>query len=91
MRPQMLLPMQQMLFTGKTESGHKYKTPKLRMRVLRPIAPPGLDLKVPKDLTPEKFCRQIGGDCEEIADKFESINEIFTEKSEEMKKREIPV
>ena len=87
----MLLPMQSMLFTGKTESGHKFKTPKLRMRVVRPIAPPGLELKVPSDMTPEKFCRQIGGDCEEIADKFESINEIFTEKSEEMRKREIPI
>lgn len=71
MRPQMLTPVQSMFFTGKTESGFKFKTPKMRMRVVRPITPPGLDLKVPDGLTAEKFCLQIGGDCEDIADKFE--------------------
>jgi hypothetical protein len=80
-----------MYFTGKTESGFKFKTPKLRMRVVRPISPPGLDLKPPADLTPEKFCRQIGGDCEEIADKFENINEIFSENTLKMRVRGVPV
>ncbi len=70
-----------MLFTGKTESGFKFKTPKLRMRVVRPITPPGLDLRVPLDLTPEKFLMQIGGDCDEIADKFETIQQVFSENS----------
>ena len=62
-----------MLFTGKTESGFKYKTPQLRMRVVRPITPPGLDLRIPLELTTEKFLMQIGGDCDEISDKFETI------------------
>ena len=80
-----------MTFTGKTESGFKFMTPKLRMRTVRPIEPPGLNLKVPKDLDHETFLRQIGGDCEEIADKFESIDEVFTENSFQMKQRDIPV
>ena len=88
----LLLPMQTMNFTGKTESGHKFKTPKLRMRKVKPIPPPGEDLKIPVDLTPEKFCRMIGGDCEEIADKFEDdINAVFTENTMQMKARDIPV
>ena len=65
-------------FTGKTESGFKFKTPKLRMRVVRPIfPPPGLNLKIPEELTAENFCKQIGGDCAEYSDKFESISEVF--------------
>lgn len=48
------------------------------MRVVNPVfPPPGLDLQVPADLTPEKFCKQIGGDCHEYADKFETIDEVF--------------
>lgn len=78
-------------FTGKTESGFKYKTPKLRMRTVRPVPAPGLHLQIPADLTPERFCRMIGGDCEEIADKFEdNIHAVFTESCYEMKRREIP-
>ena len=66
-------------FTGKTESGYKFKTPQMKMRVIeRVFPPPGLDLKIPADLTAEKFCKQIGGDCHEYYDKFENINEIFT-------------
>ena len=65
-------------FTGKTESGFKFKTPKMRMRVVHPVfPPPGLDLRIPEGLTPEKFCKQIGGDCHEYADKFETIDEVF--------------
>ena len=63
---------------GKTESGYKYKTPKLRMRCIQPIyPPPGLNLQIPQTLTPEKYLKQIGGDCGEYADKFENINQIF--------------
>ena len=73
------------LFTGKTEDGHKWKTPKLTMRKVNRIEAPGLNLKIPKDLTPEKFCLSIGGDCDDIADKFETIDQIFTYNSEKMK------
>ena len=65
-------------FTGKTESGFKFRTPKMRMRVVNPVfPPPGLNLQVPADMTPEKFCKQIGGDCGEYSDKFETIDEVF--------------
>ena len=80
-----------MLFTGKTESGFKFKTPKLRLRVVRPITPPGLKLQVPSNLSPELFCKQIGGDCEEIADKFETIDQVFGDTSYQMKERGVPV
>ena len=72
-----LIPYQARFFTGKTESGHKYKTPKLRMRRVNRVPAPGLNLKLPQDLDPETFCKQIGGDCDEIGDKFESLEEIF--------------
>ena len=66
------------MFTGKTESGHKFKTPKLRMRHVNPIyPPPGLNLQIPPNLTVETFCKQIGGDCYDVADKFSSMEEIF--------------
>ena len=65
-------------FTGKTEDGFKYRTPKLRLRKVKRVPAPGLDLKIPADLDPETFCRQIGGDCDDIADKFETIDQVFT-------------
>ena len=46
-----------------------------------------MNLKIPADLDPETFLRQIGGDCDDVADKFETIDEIFTEGRELMKKR----
>jgi len=46
-----------MAFTGKTESGFKFKTPKLRMKVVRPIPPPGLNLSIPDGMTPDLFCK----------------------------------
>lgn len=99
LRPQqMLLPCQAMFFTGKTESGFKFKTPKLRMRVVRPVAAPGVNLKIPEGLTCEKFLAQIGGDCEEIADKFEEdeerpggIKAVFSEDTIGFKNRGIPI
>ena len=93
-------------FTGKTEDGYKYRTPKLRLRSVKRIPPPGNDLKIPADLDAETFCRQIGGDCDEISEKFESIDEVFTltrvsyfftiqiivvALQEEMKERGVPV
>ena len=78
-------------FTGKTESGFKFKTPKLRMRVVNPVyPPPGLNLQIPADMTPEKFCKQVGGDCAEYADKFETIDEIFNFTSREMREKGVP-
>lgn len=48
------------------------------MRVVNPVyPPPGLDLQIPEGLTHETFCKQIGGDCGEYADKFENIDEVF--------------
>ena len=76
-QPSLLLPVQAMAFTGKTESGFKYKTPKLRMRKVQRVEAPGLKLKIPADLDAETFCKQIGGDCDDIADKFETIDEVF--------------
>lgn len=74
----MLTSMPYRTFTGKTESGFKFKTPKMRMRVVKPIfPPPGLNLQIPENMTPELFCKQIGGDCSEYADKFENIQEVF--------------
>ena len=79
------------MFTGKTESGFKFRTARMRLKTVKPIfPPPGLALRPPAELSPVDFCRQIGGDCEEIADKFESIDEVFDLTSKEMKDRGIP-
>ena len=79
------------MFTGKTESGFKFKTPKMRMKSITPVfPPPGLSLRPPKDLDPVTFCRQIGGDCEEYADKFETTDEFFDLSSREMRERGVP-
>lgn len=72
------MPLQLRCFTGKTEDGHKWRTPTLRMRKVKRVPAPGNNLKIPDNLDPETFCRQIGGDCEDISDKFESIDEVFT-------------
>ena len=49
---------QQARYIGKTESRFKYKTPKMRMKCVRPIyPPPGLNLKIPEGLEPTTFCR----------------------------------
>ena len=76
---------------GKTESVHKYKTPKMRMLCTRPIYPaPGLNLIIPQDLDVQDFMRQIGADCHEYADKFEDINAVFKMTSMEMKAAGVP-
>ena len=78
-------------FTGKTESGFKFKTPKMRMRVVRPVyPPPGLNLQIPEGMTPEVFCKQIGGDCAEYADKFESMDEIFNFDGRQFREKGLP-
>ena len=83
--------MQVCSFTGKTESGFKFKTPKMRMRVVRPVyPPPGLSLRPPEGMTPEVFCKQIGGDCAEYADKFETIDEVFTFDGRQMREKGVP-
>ena len=61
------------MFKGKFEDGFKYRTPKMRLRAVKPIAPPGLNVKIPDGWTPEKFCKKIGGDCDEHHDKFENM------------------
>ena len=74
-----LVPYQTRLFTGKTESGFRYKTPTMRMRRVNRITPaPGMNLQLPTDLDAETFCRQIGGDCDDYSDKFESLEEVFS-------------
>ena len=47
------------MFIGKTEDGKKFRTPALKLRCVRPIPPPGLNLTnlIPEDLTPEKFMK----------------------------------
>lgn len=34
--------------------------------------------------------KQIGGDCDEYADKFESLEEVFNSTSREMKEKGVP-
>ena len=75
--PMMLVPFQRM-YKGKEEDGFKYRTPKMRLRCVKPIAPPGLGLKMPEGWTAEKFCKKIGGDCDEHFDKFEKDEEVIT-------------
>ena len=84
-----LLPMR---FIGKTENWYKFKTPKLRMRCVNHIyPPPGNNLTLPADLDVETYFRQIGGDCEEYADKFETLDQVFKLTGSEMKELGVPV
>ena len=80
-------------FTGPTETGHKFTTPYMKMRSVKPVyPPPGLDLKVPSDWTHEKFLEKIGGDCMNVSSNFESLNEIFNNSySEYYKEKGVPV
>ena len=61
------------------------------MKSVNPIPPPGLGLRAPVDLSAEEFCRQIGGECDEYADKFESLDELLLCDGIKMKNKEIPV
>ena len=61
------------------------------MKNVRRIYPaPGLDLKVPENLEPEGFLKSIGGDCDEFADKFESMKEVMEMDSLKMKHAGVP-
>ena len=78
-------------FTGKTESGHRFTTPKMRFKCRRPIyPPPGNNLSIPEDLTPEQFLKQIGGDTEEYAEKFENVHDIVMTKKYRLKEAGMP-
>ena len=68
----------QRMFKGKEEDGFKYRTPKMRLRCVQPIPPPGMSLKMAEGWTAEKFCKKIGGDCDEHYDKFEKAEEVIT-------------
>jgi 3-methyladenine DNA glycosylase/8-oxoguanine DNA glycosylase len=60
--------------------------------VYSPTLPvPGLNLKAEEGWTPQKYLKKIGGDTEEYADKFESVQEIFNSKRNELKTKGIPV
>mmetsp|Transcript_37 Transcript_37/g.28 ORF Transcript_37/g.28 Transcript_37/m.28 type:complete len:116 (-) Transcript_37:27-374(-) len=76
---------------GKTLKKTRFKTPQLKMNVVRPILPaPGLNLQIPTDLTVEKFCKQIGGDCEDVVEHFTTVDEIFNTSSEVMRIKGVP-
>ena len=66
------------MFKGKTEDGFKYRTPKMRLRSVKPVAPPGINLAAPEGWTPEKYLKKIGGDCDEHYDKFETMEELLS-------------
>lgn len=82
-------------FTGKTETGHKFTTPYLTIRKLKPIyPPPGLNLKAPEGWTLKKFFEKIGGDCHDIVSKFENIEikEVLDNANNTyLSKKEIPI
>ena len=84
------MPTQIRFFTGKTEDGFKWRTPKLRLRKVNRIPAPGENLQIPAELDAETFCKQIGGDCDDIADKFESLDEVMTMTTGDMKGRAVP-
>ena len=86
-----MIVMTQMRWIGKTESPHKFKQPTLRMKNVRRIfPPPGLDLRVPEGLEPEAFLKSIGGDCDEYADKFETMKDVMEMDSLKMKLQGVP-
>jgi hypothetical protein len=69
----------------------RYKEPRLRTFVFPPVSPPpGLYLKADENWTPQKYLKKIGGDVEEFAEKFESVQEIFDCKRWELKGKGIP-
>jgi len=73
-----ILPSSVRFFTGKTESGFKFKTPTMRMKWVKPVfPPPGENLELP-EWTPQFFLKKIGGDCEEFHEQFKDLKEIFS-------------
>lgn len=69
----------------------RYKEPRIRTFVYPPVnPPPGLFLKADESWTPQKYLKKIGGDVEEYAEKFETVQEIFDSKRWELKGKGIP-
>ena len=70
----------------------KFKDPRIRTFRDPPlIPPPGLQLTAEDGWTPQEYLKKIGGDTEEYADKFESVQEIFNCKRWELKGKGIPI
>jgi hypothetical protein len=70
----------------------KCKDPRIRSFVFPPVyPPPGLHLKADDSWTPQKYLKKIGGDTEEYADKFESVQEIFNCRTWELKGKGVPI
>mmetsp|Transcript_6408 Transcript_6408/g.7367 ORF Transcript_6408/g.7367 Transcript_6408/m.7367 type:complete len:99 (+) Transcript_6408:120-416(+) len=62
----------------------------MRMIRVNPIyPPPGLNLELPS-WTPEEYFLRIGGDCHDYADKFETLQEVFSLDSKEMRAKGVP-
>jgi hypothetical protein len=79
-------------FTGITETGYKFTTPLMRMRNIKPIAPPGLDLKAPADWTVKKFFEKLGGDCHNHVSKFQTVQEVLDNANNKfLSKKELPI
>ena len=69
----------------------RFKDPRIRTFLNPPITPPpGLELKAKDGWTPAQYLKKIGGDTEEYAEKFESVQEIFNCKRWELKGKGIP-
>mmetsp|Transcript_28167 Transcript_28167/g.50385 ORF Transcript_28167/g.50385 Transcript_28167/m.50385 type:complete len:113 (+) Transcript_28167:29-367(+) len=69
----------------------KPKAPRLRVTCIPPISPPpGLNLKAPEDWNVDKFFRKIGGDTEEYADKFETVNEVLSSDRYQFREKGVP-
>lgn len=70
----------------------KFKEPRIRTFLNPPIRPPpGLELKAKEGWTPQQYLKKIGGDTEEFADKFETVQDIFDSKRWELKGKGIPI
>lgn len=69
----------------------KFKSPRLRTSCNPPISPaPGLNLKVPEDWDVSKYFDKIGGDLEEHADKFESLDQVIESDGLALKEKGVP-
>ena len=68
----------------------KCKEPRIRTFVFPPVTPPpGLHLRASESWTPQMYLKKIGGDVEEYAEKFETVQEIFDSKRWELKQKGI--
>jgi hypothetical protein len=89
---QSFLKLNKFMFTGKTETGHKFKTAKVSLKGAIPVfPPPGWDLKIPENIDIKTFCEKVGGDMYEHSDKFEKLSDLFEMNSEKLKEKGLPV